>query len=153
MRRRPTLSPMRFLDALQTGFLRFHQAVYIATDGRVGHRMIGVPTLLLTSTGRRSGQRRTAALVYAKDADSYVVTASNGGADRPPGWLHNVKAHPEVEVQIGRCRFDARAEPIGPEHPDYDRLWRLVNEHNRRRYEQYQQRTARPIELVRLIPA
>src|ERR1700716_2245076 len=84
--------------------LRFHEQVYKRTDGRVGHRMIGVPTLLLRTTGRRSGATRTNGLVYARDGDDYLVVASNGGADRPPAWLHNLTAKPEVEGQAGRER-------------------------------------------------
>ena len=114
--------------------------------------MIGVPSLLMTSLGRRSGKPRTAALVYAKDADSFVVTASNGGADRPPGWLHNVKAHPTVQVRLGRRRLDATAEVIGPDDARYTALWRLVNDHNHGRYDRYQVNTSRQIELVRLTP-
>ena len=65
--------------------LRLHQAIYERTDGRLGHRTIGVPTLLLRTTGRRSGATRTNGLVYARDGDAYLVVASNGGADREPG--------------------------------------------------------------------
>ena len=143
---------MSFTDRIQSGFLRFHQAVYEATGGVIGHRMIGVPTLLMTSTGRRSGTRRTAALVYAKDADSFVVVASNGGADAPPGWLHNVKAEPAVDLHVGRRRLAAVAQVIGPDDTDYARLWTLVNDHNHGRYDRYQAKTSRRIQLVRLTP-
>ncbi len=137
---------------MQAGFLRFHQAVYDGTGGAVGHRMIGVPSLLMTSIGRKTGRRRTAALVYAKDGDSFVVVASNGGADRPPGWLHNVKAQPAVELQIGRRHVDATAEAIDPDDARYPALWKLVNERNHGRYDRYQAKTTRPITLVRLTP-
>jgi deazaflavin-dependent oxidoreductase (nitroreductase family) len=139
-------------ERLQAGFLRFHQRVYEGTGGAIGHRMIGVPSLLLTTVGRRTGKSRTAALVYAEDAGSYVVVASNGGADTPPGWLHNVKAQPSVGVQIGRRRLDAVAEAIGPDDSRYARLWQLVNDRNHGRYNRYQDRTTRKIELVRLTP-
>lgn len=115
--------------------------------------MIGVPSLLMTSVGRRTGQPRTAALVYAKDGEAYIVVASNGGADAPPGWLHNVKAQPSVEVQVGRRRFGATAAVIGPDDADYNRLWELVNDRNHGRYNNYQRKTARRIALVRLEPA
>lgn len=138
---------------VQSRVLRLHQRIYQVTRGFVGHRLIGVPTLLLTSTGRRTVTRRTTALVYAKDDDgSLVVTASNGGADQPPGWLHNVTANGSVEVQAGRHRFDGRAEVIGPENTDYVRLWALVNGNTRGRYDQYQQQTGRVFELVKLHP-
>jgi deazaflavin-dependent oxidoreductase (nitroreductase family) len=114
--------------------------------------MIGVPSLLLTSVGRQTGKRRTAALVYAKDGESFVVVASNGGADRPPGWLYNVKAQPSVEVQVGRRHYDASAEAIDPDDGRYAALWTLVNERNHGRYDRYQAKTSRPITLVRLTP-
>ena len=114
--------------------------------------MIGVPSLLMTSVGRKTGERRTAALVYAKDGDSFVVVASNGGADRPPGWLYNIKAHPSVEVQIGRRSFDATAEAVDADDVRYPALWRLVNQRNHGRYDSYQAKTTRPIALVRLTP-
>jgi deazaflavin-dependent oxidoreductase (nitroreductase family) len=131
--------------------LQLHQATYQATRGVLGHRLIGVPTLLLTTTGRRTGRARTAALVYARDEDgSLVVTASNGGADRPPGWLHNVKASDAVRVRLKREQFAAKAEVIGPGDASYERLWTLVNRNAHGRYERYQQKTDRPIELVTL---
>ena len=144
---------MGIADAVQATFLRVHQAIYEGTRGRIGHRMIGVPSLLMTSVGRRTGLRRTAALVYAKDDGALVVVASNGGADRPPAWLHNVRARPDVDVRVGRRRMAATAEVIGPDHADYARLWKLVNVNNHGRYDRYQTRTQRPIELVRLAPA
>src|SRR5437588_3432512 len=96
-------------DQVLHTMLRVHAAVYKGTDGRIGHRLLGVPTLMLRTTGRRSGQTRTNALVYAPDADRFVVVPSNGGADRAPGWLHNVRAAPAVEVQVGRQRRPATA--------------------------------------------
>ena len=142
---------MSILGAVESLVLRVHQTIYEATHGVVGHRMIGVPTLLLTSTGRRTGTRRTAALVYAKDDDgSLVVTASNGGSDRSPGWLHNVKADGSVEVQIGRRRFSGTAEVVGPDHAEFASLWALANGISRGRYDRYQRRTDRAIELVKL---
>jgi deazaflavin-dependent oxidoreductase (nitroreductase family) len=140
------------VESLQAGFLRFHQAVYRGTHGSIGHRMTGVPSLLLTSVGRRTGKTRTAALVYAEDDGSYVVVASNGGAEAPPGWLYNVKAGPSVDVQIGRKRFGAIADVIGPDHAQYGRLWKLANDRNHGRYDRYQSEAARRIELVRLTP-
>ena len=64
--------------------LSVHQRLYERTDGRIGHRLIGVPSALLRTTGRRSGKVRTSALVYARDGDDYLLVASNGGSDRPP---------------------------------------------------------------------
>ena len=112
-----------------------------------------VPALLLRTTGRRSGVTRTNGLVYARDGDEYLVVASNGGADRPPAWLHNVKAKPEVEIQIGRERRPATARIVEPSDPSYERLWELVNTNKRDRYSAYQQKTSRPIPVIALRPS
>jgi deazaflavin-dependent oxidoreductase (nitroreductase family) len=128
--------------------LRVHEALYKKTDGRIGHKMVGVPTLLLRTTGRRSGQTRTNGLVYARDGDDYLVVPSNGGADKPPAWLYNLRAKPEVEIQIGRDRQGGAARIIEPSDPSYERLWKIVNENNRDRYYAYQKQTSRPIPVV-----
>ncbi len=133
--------------------LTLHQRLYESTDGRLGHRTIGVPSLLLRSTGRKTGQSRTSALVYARDGQSYVLVASNGGSDRPPGWLYNVEAKPAVEIQVGRAKSRATARVLRPDDQDYSRLWKLVNDHNHGRYSQYQTKTKRPIPLVIVSPA
>jgi deazaflavin-dependent oxidoreductase (nitroreductase family) len=133
--------------------LRVHERIYRATDGRLGHKMIGVPTLLLRTTGRRSGATRTNGLVYANDGGDYLVVASKGGAPTAPAWLHNLRANPEVEIQIGRERQKGTAREVGPDDPDYGRLWEIVNENNKDRYRAYQEQTNRPIPVVVLTPA
>lgn len=133
--------------------LHLHEELYKRTDGRVGHKTIGVPTLLLRTTGRRSGALRTNGLVYARDGDAYLVVASNGGADRHPAWLHNVKANPCVEVQIGRERRRGTAKVIEPTDPSYARLWQIVNANNHDRYTAYQQKTTRPIPVITITPS
>jgi deazaflavin-dependent oxidoreductase (nitroreductase family) len=140
------------LESVLGGFLRFHQFLYEKTDGWVGHRTIGVPSLLLRTVGRKSGQPRCAALVYAKAGGDYVVVASNGGADTPPGWFANAKARPDVEIQLGRRRMPATARVVAKGDPDYEHLWTLVNANNRGRYDGYQARTSRPISLLVLTP-
>ena len=111
-----------------------------------------MPTLLLRSTGRRSGKQRCNALVYAKDGVDYVLVASNGGSDRSPGWFFNVGEQPAVEVQVARDAAPGTARILESGDPDYDRLWRLVNEKNHGRYDAYQAGTARPIPLVVVTP-
>ena len=91
--------------------------------------------------------------MYGGDEGRYVVVASNGGQDQPPAWLHNVRANPEVSIQVGRRRAAARARIVESGDADYPRLWRLVNEVNQARYDGYQRLTARPIALVLLTPA
>jgi deazaflavin-dependent oxidoreductase (nitroreductase family) len=139
--------------SLTGSFLRVHNAIYKRTDGRVGHRMLGVPTLLLRTTGRRSGATRTNGLVYARDGNEYLVVASNGGADRPPAWLLNLQANPAVELQIGRERRPGTAEVIHPGDPRYERFWQVVNAHNHDRYSGYQRNTTRPIPVVAVSPS
>jgi F420H(2)-dependent quinone reductase len=132
--------------------LRIHETIYERTEGRLGHRMIGVPTLLLRTTGRRSGAVRTNGLVYARDGDDYLVVASNGGADRPPAWLYNLQANPEVEIQIGRERRRSTARVIDSADESYARLWKVVNANNHDRYSAYQAKTSRPIAIVAIKP-
>ena len=138
--------------SLTGSLLGVHELIYKRTDGRIGHRMIGVPTLLLRTTGRRTGAPRTNALVYARDGDDYLVVASNGGADGHPGWLHNVRANPSVEFQIGRQRRAGTATVIEPSDPKYARLWQIVNANNHDRYTGYQGKTTRPIPVVAVAP-
>jgi F420H(2)-dependent quinone reductase len=138
--------------SIQGQVLRVHEAIYKATGGRVGHKMIGVPTLLLHTTGRRSGQPRTNALVYARDGGDYLVVASNGGADKAPGWYFNVRDKPSVEIQVGRDRQPAAARILEPADPDYARLWKIVNDNNHDRYDGYEKMTSRPIPIVALTP-
>jgi len=132
--------------------LRVHEKLYKATDGRIGHGVLGVPALLLRTTGRRSGATRTCGLVYARDGADYLVVASKGGADEPPAWLHNLKANPEVEIQIGRERHQARARVVERSDPDYERLWKIVDDDNGGRYSAYQEKTERPIPVVAITP-
>ena len=130
--------------------LRVHAFIYEHTDGLIGHRMLGVPCLMLRTTGRKTGQTRTNSLVYAKDADRYLVVASKGGDPKAPAWLLNLRAKPEVQVQIGHTRFQATATEIGPDDPGYASLWKLVNDNNGNRYDAYQKKTTRPIPVVAL---
>lgn len=143
---------MAIYDRVFVGVLRVHEAIYKATDGRIGHRLLGVPTLLLHTIGRRTGKARSNALVYARDGERCLVVPSNGGAPRAPAWFHNLRANPELEIQIGRERRAARPTVIDRSDPDFPRLWELVNDVNRGMYETYQQRTEREIPVVALDP-
>jgi F420H(2)-dependent quinone reductase len=132
--------------------LRVHDAIYRATGGRIGHRLIGVPSLMLTTTGRVSHHPRTVSLIYARDAADYVVVASNAGLDRPPAWLLNIRADPAVTVQVATRRVAGRARVVERGAPDHERLWALANANNHGRYEGYQRRTSRAIAIVVLSP-
>ena len=139
--------------SLFSNVLRVHEMLYEATDGRVGHRLLGVPTLLLRTTGRRSGVTRTSGLVYARDGADYLVVASKGGSDQPPAWLLNLEAKPTVEIQIGRERQKGSCKVVEPSDPEYARLWKIVNENKGDRYTAYQSETSRPIPVVVITPA
>jgi deazaflavin-dependent oxidoreductase (nitroreductase family) len=123
-----------------------HVRSYRQTDGELGHDWKqGTSTLLLTTTGRRSGEPRTTPLIYGRHGDDYVVVASKGGSDEPPGWYVNLTDQPEVEVQVLDDRFRARARTATAE--EKPQLWREMVGHWPA-YEDYQRRTSREIPVV-----
>ena len=148
-----TLAAMSFLEEkLLPPVLRVHDAVYRNTNGWIGHRTLGIPSLLLHTVGAKTGRQRTTSLTYARDGDDYLVVASKGGDPKAPGWYHNLKAKPDVEINVGPKRFGVTARPVAPGDPDYDRLWQIVNKNNSNRYIAYQKKTSRPIPVVVLTP-
>ena len=134
--------------------LRIHDTIYRKTDGRIGHRVPGMPaSLLLHTTGAKSGLQRTSTLSYAKEGNSYLVVASNSGSDRSPAWYHNLIKQPNVDINVGPKRFPVTAREVGPDDADYQRLWEIVNKNNANRYSGYQGRTSRPIPVFALTPS
>jgi len=134
-------------DAIDSpvGWVADHIREYVDTGGEKGHEWRGVPTLLLTTTGRRTGQRHRTALIYGQDGENYVLVASKGGAAKNPAWYLNLDANPDVEVQVMKDVFPARARTAtGPER---DRLWRLMTQ-TWPAYDDYQTRTEREIPVV-----
>ena len=127
-----------------------HGGLYRLTGGRVGGRLAGMPVLLLTTTGRRSGKRRRVPLTYFEDGDAFVVVGSKGGAPRHPGWYLNLVAMPEVEAQVGRVHRRLRARRATPE--EAARLWPVIVA-CWPGYARYQAKTSREIPLVLLEPA
>lgn len=122
-----------------------HVERYRATDGAEGHEWQGTQTLLLTTTGRKSGEPRTTPLIYAPEGDAYVIVASKGGSDEPPAWYLNLSDTPEVEVQVKGDRFEARARTAGAE--EKPELWKkMVGEWPA--YDEYQRKTDREIPVV-----
>ena len=132
--------------------LRIHDAVYRNTNGWIGHRTLGIPSLLLHTVGAKTGTARTASLTYARDGGDYLIVASKGGDPKAPGWYHNLKADPNVEINVGPRRFGVTARPVLPGDSDYARLWQIVNKNNSNRYAAYQEKTSRPIPVVVLTP-
>jgi proline iminopeptidase len=131
---------------MSTLFGEEHVRRYRETDGAEGHIWReGSTILLLTTTGRNSGQESTTPLIYGLDGDNPVIVASKGGAPEHPGWYRNLAKNPEVGVQILGDRFRARARTA--EGEERARLWRTMNEiwpH----YEEYATKTNREIPVV-----
>jgi deazaflavin-dependent oxidoreductase (nitroreductase family) len=122
---------------------------YVATDGREGHDWQGTQTLILTTTGRRSGEPRTHALIYGRHGDDYMVVASKGGAPHHPAWYLNLETNPEVEVQVKGDKMRAKARTATPE--EKQELWPIMTS-EWPAYDDYQKRTDREIPLVILEP-
>jgi deazaflavin-dependent oxidoreductase (nitroreductase family) len=117
-----------------------------ANDGRVGGMFEGAPMILLTHTGRKSGNRYTTPLVHSRDGDDYVVIASKGGADTHPEWYLNVQANPRVRVEVGTDAFDAVAR-IHADGEERERLYRAQAE-LMPNFKEYEQTTDRVIPVV-----
>lgn len=127
-----------------------HALVYRATGGRVGHRIPGLPPmLLLDHVGAKSGTRRTTPLVYVADGEDMVLVASKGGFERNPAWYHNLRANPHTTIQLGTERRAVRAREAEPD--ERARLWPKAVR-TWRGYRGYQDRTQREIPLVILEP-
>jgi deazaflavin-dependent oxidoreductase (nitroreductase family) len=124
-----------------------HGGLYRLSGGRIGAHVAGLPVLLLTTTGRSSGKRRTVPLSYLEDGEAQVVIGSKGGAPRHPDWYLNLEANPEVEVQVGRAREQRQARRATPEEAEL--LWPLVLA-RAPGYARYRAKTTREIPLVLL---
>ncbi len=132
-----------------TAWVAKHINDYVASGGEKGHTWQGVPTLLLTTRGRKSGKLRRSALIYGRDGASYVVVASIGGAPKHPMWYLNLVANPQVVLQVGPEIIPARARVA--EGDDKTRLWRQMAE-IWPQYDSYQKKTKRQIPVVILDP-
>ena len=127
-----------------------HAKIYRATDGRVGHRVPGVPEmLLLDHVGAKSGTHRTTPLVFARDGDDVILIASKGGYPKNPAWFHNLVANPDTTIQIGSKRTSAHARVAEPQ--ERERLWKLAVSVYKG-YETYRRRADREIPLIVLEP-
>jgi deazaflavin-dependent oxidoreductase (nitroreductase family) len=127
-----------------------HVRAYQETDGATGFLWNGAKTLLLTTTGRSSGEPRTTPLIYEADGDRFIVIASMGGAPMHPQWYRNLLADPKARVQVKAEELDVTASDA--EGDERARLWQLVNV-QWPNYDVYQTRTEREIPVVVLSPA
>ncbi len=133
-------------SALIKVWSRLNTWSYRLSGGRIGGRFpVGVPVLLLTTVGRKSGQPRTAPLLYLKDGDSYVVVASKGGMSHHPEWFKNLEANPAVDVEVGnqKLRMTARRATDAEKATLWPRLVKMYPS-----YADYQLRTDRQIPVV-----
>jgi len=127
-----------------------HIRAYRETGGEVGYLWNGVPALLLTTTGRRTGQPRTTALIFGRDGDDHLVIASRGGAPKHPAWYLNLQDDPRAEIQVKAERIPVVARTAS--ETEKPRLWRTMTD-LWPNYDVYQARTERAIPLVVLSPA
>jgi proline iminopeptidase len=123
-----------------------HVRTYRETGGKVGHDWKkGSKILLLTTTGRTTGEPRTTPLIYEEDGDRYVIVASKGGAPEDPGWYRNLTKDPDVELQVWDEVFPARAHTV--EGEERARLWELAAK-QWPDYDAYAKKTDREIPVV-----
>jgi len=133
--------------------LVMHQRVYRRTNGRLGHGLIGLPTLLLTVPGRRTGIPRTVGLVYAWDGDTFVVSSgASAKAGQEPAWVGNVRAHPEVTLQVWRDHLTARALVLEPDDARYATGWARIVALSPGRFQGYRASAGQPLPIVVLRP-
>jgi deazaflavin-dependent oxidoreductase (nitroreductase family) len=122
---------------------------YLASGGTQGHESNGVYTLVLATTGRRTGEPRRTCLIYGTSGDDFVVVASKGGADEDPDWFKNLQVDPSAGVQVAGRRFNARARVATA--TERERLWPVMVRIFPL-YEEYAQKTDRVIPIVLLTP-
>jgi deazaflavin-dependent oxidoreductase (nitroreductase family) len=129
---------------------RVHVALYRASSGKFAGRIANLPILLITTSGRKSGKPYTNPVVYIKDGQDYLVTASAGGMDWHPGWYFNLKNKPEARIQIGGQAFDVQAVIVdGEERTGLYERFKAVSSN----FVKYEKGTSRVIPVIRLIPA
>ena len=126
-------------------FWSMHLKMYQWTSGRIGHTLRGLPVLLLTTKGKKTGQLRTKALMYVPHGEAYAVIASNLGKDDHPAWWYNLQAEPKASVQIGSSKFTVHAREA--QEDERESIWQAIAEKTSD-YEQYRSWTSRRIPLV-----
>jgi deazaflavin-dependent oxidoreductase (nitroreductase family) len=122
-----------------------HVRRYEETDGAEGYLWNGAPCAILTTVGRKSGERRKSALIFGQDGDRYLLIASQGGAPKHPLWFLNLRDNPDVELQVKGDKFAGRARIATPD--EKPRLWKIMTQ-DWPSYDDYQARTEREIPLV-----
>jgi deazaflavin-dependent oxidoreductase (nitroreductase family) len=139
----------RLKDTFARAVTALHSQLYRRTGGKLGAKVGKTQMMLLTTTGRRSGQPRTTPLNCIADGDRYLAVASYGGDDRDPQWFKNLEANPEATIQVGTATIPVRASVATPEEKAV--LWpKVVAAY--KGYDGYQRKTSRDIPVVILTP-
>ena len=141
---------VRGLGVARTGS-QTHLLIYRATRGKVFGHLGRAPVLLLTTTGRRSGEPRTTPVIYVREGDGWVVIGSYGASDTPPAWALNLLDDPAAEVEVGGGRHAVRARVA--EGAERDRLWRRMDDQYDGGFDDYAEHTDRTMHVFVLEPA
>ncbi len=126
-------------------FMRFQIFMYRRSGGKTLGRVRGMPVLLLTTVGRKTGKQHVTPVMYLRDGENYVVTASNNGADKHPGWFVNLQSNPQTTIEVGNMTRGVLAHQASPE--EKKRLWTQLVE-QAPFFEDYQKKTTRDIPMV-----
>lgn len=130
-------------------FTRIHIALYRLTNGLLGFRMRGMPVLLLTTRGRKTGRIWTTPVMYIQSSGYYIIAASNNGMNRHPAWFLNLQAAPEVEIEIKDQKVKAEAALVSENK--YDQYWGQLTQ-QAPFFKEYKKSRSLPIPLVELRP-
>jgi deazaflavin-dependent oxidoreductase (nitroreductase family) len=126
-----------------------HVDRYLATEGEEGHDWQGTQTLILTTTGRKSGKQRLTPLIYGRHGNDYLLVASKGGTPEDPDWYYNLSANPDVEIQVKGDKMRARARTATP--AEKAEMWPIMTK-EWPDYDEYQTKTDRDIPIVVVEP-
>jgi deazaflavin-dependent oxidoreductase (nitroreductase family) len=130
-------------------FMALNTLALRLTSGRLGGKLGTQTILVLTTTGRKTGQRRAIPIAYFRDGANFFIVASNWGKDQQAAWYHNLHADPHAQLEVGGKSIATLAHDA--EGDEYERLWKYASEHNPP-YLDYQKMTARRIPIVIFTP-
>ena len=139
-------APLKWVLKVANGL---HVALYRMSDGKFASKIANLPILLITTFGRKSGKPHTNPVVYVKDGQDYLVSATNGGSDTDPGWYLNLKTRPEAKIEVGDTAFNVRA--VITESEERTRLYEKFKAASNN-FVKYEQGTSRVLPVIRLTP-
>ena len=139
-------APLKWVLKVANGL---HVTLYRMSDGKFANKIANLPILLITTFGRKSGKPHTNPVVYVKDGQDYLVSATNGGSDTDPGWYLNLKTRPEAKIEVGDTTFNVRA--VITESEERTRLYEKFKAASSN-FVKYEQGTSRVLPVIRLTP-